>query len=257
MRSSVAPLVLPAGLIAAALAVFLPVPVDAGARVLQHLLSLAVQVLAAGTSVIFLNQAATGYAPRDPERRVWRLTALAAALWGAGFLLYAVREWIGVIRPFPSASDGFIVAAFLALLFALLGEFRLVNPMLTHRQRLLLAGGGLALWVVVIGRFVWPMVASPIDPLEKSLGIFYASTAALVLPLGLGPAVAFRGGTSGYVWMGVAGGVLCLALASLGFAYLAWYEVYTDVHPINLLRVTGLAVLGASGGWHRRLLEAV
>lgn len=255
MTSSILPLLLPAVVVAIGLAVFLPVPINLTGRFLQHLLSPAVQILAASSAAILLRQAAAGYGPRDRERRVWRLGALAAGLWVIGLLVYAIREWSGQARSYPSAADGFLVGAFLVLLLALAEEFRLVNSILTRGQRLLLAGGALALWVVVVVRFIWPMATSPLDPVEKSLDLFYASTVALLFPLALGPAMAFRGGSSGYVWLGVAGGVLCLALSGLGFAYLTSFEVYSDVHPINLLRVAGLAALGASGAWHRRMLE--
>src|SRR3990170_160140 len=201
---------LPALLLAAGLAIFLPAPVDAGARFVQHLLSLSVQVLAAATAAATLFQAARTYGPRDHERRVWRLTAGAALVWAAGLLIYALREWFGQTRSYPSSADAFLVGAFLLLLAALADEFRLVNPMLTAQQR-----------------------------------------------LALGPAMAFRGGASGYVWLGIAVGVAGLTLASLGFVYLTFYELYTDVHPINLLRVAGLVALSASGAWHRRMIEAV
>ncbi len=250
-------LMLPALLLAASVAIFLPAPVDAGARFVQHLLSLSVQVLAAATAAAALFQAARTYGPRDHERRVWRLTAAAAVVWAIGLLIYALREWFGQTRSYPSAADGFLVGAFSLLLVALADEFRLVNPMLTPRQRLVLAGTGVLLWVVVIGGFMWPLLTSPLDPMEKWLDVFYASTIALLVPLALGPAMAFRGGASGYVWLGVAVGVALLALAALGFAYLTFYELYTDVHPINLLRVAGLVALSTSGAWHRRMIEAV
>src|SRR3990170_1377184 len=200
---------LPALLLAAGLAIFLPAPVDAGARFVQHLLSLSVQVLAAATAAATLFQAARTYGPRDHERRVWRLNAGGAPGWAAGVVIQG------------------------------------------------LAGTGVLLWVVVIGGFMWPLLSSPLDPLEKGLDLFYASTIALLVPLALGPAMAFRGGASGYVWLGVAVGVAGLTLAGLGFAYLTFYELYTDVHPINLLRVAGLVALSASGAWQRRMIEAV
>ena len=247
----------PALLLAAGLAIFLPAPVDAGARFVQHLLSLSVQVLAAATAAATLFQAARTYGPRDHERRVWRLTAGAALVWAAGLLIYALREWFGQTRSYPSSADAFLVGAFLLLLAALADEFRLVNPMLTAQQRLVLAGSGVLIWVVVIGGFMWPLLSSPLDPLEKGLDLFYASTIALLVPVALGPVMAFHGGASRYVWLGIAVGVAGLTLASLGFVYLTFYELYTDVHPLNLLRVAGLVALSASGAWHRRMIEAV
>src|SRR3989304_5421133 len=58
----------------------------------------------------------------------------------AGLLIYALREWFGQARSYPSSADAFLGGAFLLLLAALADEFRLVNPMLTTRQRLGLAG---------------------------------------------------------------------------------------------------------------------
>jgi hypothetical protein len=250
-------LLLPVLLLAAGAAIFLPAPVEANARFVQHLLSLLVQVLSATTASVMLVQVARTYGPRDHERRVWRLAAAAALVWAAGLLVYALREWFGQARAYPSAADSFLVVAFLLLLLAMAAEFRLVRSMLTRRQRRILLGAGVLLWLVVIGGVMWPLLASPLDSTEKALDVFYASMIALLVPLALGPAMAFRGGASGYVWLGVAVGVACLTLASLGFAYLTTYELYTDVHPINLLRVAGLAALAASGAWHRRMIEAV
>jgi len=244
-------------LLAVGAAVFLPAPADARARVLQHLLGVTVQLLAAGSAAVLLAQAAGGYGRGERERRVWLLSAAAAAAWALGFLVYAATEWSGQPRAYPSTADGFLVAASLILAAALADEFRLVRPMLTRGQRLLLVFAGLALWGVVIGRFMWPIVAAPLASTEKGLGLFYASSVALLFPLALGPVVAFRGGASGYVWMGVAAGVLALAAANLGFAYLTTYDLYSNAHPINLLRVAGLASLGASAAWQRRTIEAL
>ncbi len=248
---------LPVLLLAAGLAVYLPAPVDAGARLVQHLLSVFLQVLTAGAAALALFQAARTYGPRDHERRVWRLAAVAVLVWAIGLLAYALGEWFGQTRAYPSVADAFLVGAFLLLFAAVADEFRLVNPMLTAQQRLVLLGTGVVLWLAVIGGFMWPLLASPLDPMEKGLDLFYASMAGLLVPLALGPALAFRGGMSGYVWLGVVAGVAGLALASLGFAYLTFYDLYTDVHPVNLLRVAGLTALAASGGWHRRMIEAV
>lgn len=251
------PLMVPVLLLAVGAAVFLPAPADARARLVQHLLGVTVQVLAAGSAAVLLAQAARGYGRGERERRVWLLSAAAAAAWTLGFLIYAVTEWAGTPRTYPSIADGFLVAATLMLTAALADEFRLVRPMLTRGQRLVLLGAGLALWGIVIGRFMWPIVAAPLAGMEKGLGLFYASSVALLFPLALGPAVAFRGGASGYVWMGIAAGVLALAAANLGFAYLTTYDLYSDAHPINLLRVAGLAGLGASAAWQRRMIEAL
>lgn len=250
-------LLVPLLLLAAAAAVFLPAPADARARLLQHLLGVTVQVLAAAAAAVLLHQAARGYGRGERERRVWLLSATAAAAWMVGFLIYAFTEWSGQPRAYPSTADGFLVAASVLLTAALADEFRLVRPMLTRGQRFLLIGSGLALWGIIVGRFMWPILAAPLGGVEKGLGLFYASSVALVFPLALGPAVAFRGGSSGYVWMGVAAGVLALAAANLGFAYLTTYDLYSDVHPINLLRVAGLAGLGASAAWQRRTIEAL
>ena len=248
---------LPVLLVAAGLAVFLPAPVDGGARLIQHLLSLSLQVLAAGAAATALLRAARTYALLDHERRVWSLAAAAPGIWGVGLLVYALRGWTGQASPYPSVADAFLVAAFLLLLAALGDEFLLVSPMLTPWQRLALAAGGGLVGVALIGGVMWPVLSNPLHPLERGLDLFYAGTPALLVPLAIGPAIAFRGGASGYVWLGLVAGVTCLALASVGMAYLAFYDLYTDVHRVNLLRVAGLAALSASGTWHRRMVEAL
>ncbi|HEV8339606.1 MAG TPA: hypothetical protein VGR25_08115 [bacterium] len=250
-------LMLPLLLLAAGAAVFLPSPADARARLLQHLLGVTLQVLAAGSAAVLLGQAARGYGRGERERRVWFLSAAAAAAWTIGFLIYAVRKWAGAPRTYPSTADGFLVAASLILAAALADEFWLIRPMLTRHQRVALIIAGLSLLIVVVGRFMWPIIVAPLAGTEKGLGLFYAGSVALLFPLALGPAVAFRGGASGYVWMGIAAGVLALAAANLGFVYLNTYDLYSDAHPINLLRVAGLAGLGASAAWQRRTVEAL
>ncbi len=239
---------LPGAILIVAAAIILPTPTTVDARVLQHLMSLTVQILTAGAAAVLVWHAARGFGAQDRERRTWQQINLAVLLWMAGLLLYAVTEWLGHRPSFPSASDLFFVASFLTLGMALGHEFRLVHPALSHRERLVLGGVAVGLWALMI-RLLWPILANPLHPMERILDIFYAAFPALLLSLGLGPVLTARSRGAVSAWVAITAGACCLALANLGFVYLNWFDLYADVHPINLLRVAGLAFVIAGGAW--------
>lgn len=241
---------LPAAMIVVAAAIILPTSTTLDGRVLQHLLSLMIQILTAGTAAVLVWGTARGFEVQDRERRTWHRIGLSVLLWTAGLLLYAATEWLGHRPSFPSAADLFFVASFLTLGTALGHEFRFAYPVLTHRQRIVLGVGAIGLWALLI-RFLWPILASPLAPVERMLDVFYSAVPALLLALGLGPVMASRSQGAAYTWMALAAGACCLALASLGFAYLHWFDLYADVHPVNLLRVAGFAFIIAGGTWRR------
>jgi len=255
-RALASSVVLPAGLMIAAAGIILPTPTTIQARVLQHLLSLTVQVLAAGLAVLLVRQTAPKSEHEHRERQTWQQLSLAMLLWTAGLLLYAAAEWFGQRPSFPSASDGFFVASFLVMGLALGNEIWLLSP-LTHRQRLMLGGAAVVVWAALIVQFNWPILASPLDPLERILHIFYSTAPALLLSLGLARVVAYRSTGMAYAWTAITAGAGSLSLASFGAAYLSWFDLYTDVHPINLLRVAGCALLIAGATWHRRMSGAI
>ena len=252
-----APLMLPVALLAAGVAVLVPGPATTASRVAQHVLSLTIQLLASASAAALAWQAARTYGPRDRERAVWFGLTAAAALWTAGLILYGAAEWSGRSRPYPSSADVAFAGAVAVLALALVGEWRAVAAMLSPGERRALLLGGVALAAAVVAGVLWPIALTPMDPLEKALDLFYPLAGLLLVPLGLAPAVAFRGGAAGGVWTMLAVGIFSLGAGSVGFAYLTWFDLYTDVHPVNLLRIGGFACIGAAAAWHRRASEAI
>jgi hypothetical protein len=100
-------------------------------------------------------------------------------------------------------------------------------------------------------------VTSASTPAGKLLAAFYPTVAVFLIPAGLAPAIGFRGGTSAYSWLAVAASALCLAAASLWYASLAWYNLYSDVHGVNALWVLGFVLLALGGFWQRTVQEEV
>jgi hypothetical protein len=92
---------------------------------------------------------------------------------------------------------------------------------------------------------------------EKLLAAFYPTVAVFLVPAGLMPALGFRGGTSAYSWLAVAVAAVCLAAASLGYVFLTWYNLYSDVHGVNVLWVAGFILLALGGFWQRAVQEEV
>ena len=228
------------------------------ARLTRYVLSTAVQIVAPLVAVLGCVAATRAYAPGDRERLVWTAGAAAALAWAAGRIVFAGYQWWGgTAVPFPSAADGFFVAFYVLLGLALGLEIRLVAPMVERPIRLGLFALGLAAWAVGFVRVVEPIMLSSVPFVEKALATFYPTAAVFLIPAGLLPALGFRGGTSAYVWVAVALAAVCLAIASLGYALLTWYHLYSEVHSINALWIAGFVFLAIGGFWQRMVQEEV
>jgi hypothetical protein len=198
------------------------------------------------------------YAPGDRERLVWMIGAAAAFAWAAGRVVFAAYQWFGgMALPYPSVADGFFVAFYLLIAVALAMEIRLVLPMVDRPVRLILLAVGVFGWAAGFVYILEPIVTSAATTTEKILAAFYPTVAVFLVPAGLMPALGFRGGTSAYSWLAVAAAALCLAAASLGYVFLAWYSLYSDVHGVNVLWVAGFTFLALGGFWQRAVQEEV
>lgn len=225
-------------------------------RILRHVVATGLQILAPLVAGLACLAAARVYAPGDREGRVWAIGAAAAFAWTIGRVIFAAYQWVGGIAlPYPSLADGFFVAFYVLIAAALLLEIRLVLPLVERPGRLFLLAAGAAGWIGSILLILGPIMASSAAPIEKLLAAFYQTAAVLLVPAGLMPALGFRGGRSAYSWLAVAAAGLCLAGASLGYAFLIWYNLYSDVHGINALWVAAFVLLAAGGLWQRTVQE--
>ena len=228
------------------------------ARVARHMIATVLQIVAPLVAVYGCFQATRAYAPGDRERQVWRIGALGALAWTIGRLIFAFYQWWGqTALPYPSIADLFFVAFYVLLAIALALEVRLVNPMLDRQSRVLLIGLGVAAWAAGFVYVLEPIVFGPATGAQKLLAAFYPTAAVFLIPAGLMPAFGFRGGTSAYPWLAVAVAAVCLTVASLGYASLTWYNLYSDVHSINALWLVGFLLLGVGGFWQRMVQEEV
>ncbi len=229
------------------------------ARLVRHILATALQVLTPLVAGIGCIAATRGYARGDRERTVWTTGAVAALAWTAGRLVFAVYQWVGgTALPYPSIADGFFVAFYVLLAAALALEIRLVIPMVDRQIRLVLLALGVAGWALGFVYILEPIVAEPgHTAIQKFLAAFYPTVAVFLIPAGLVPALGFRGGTSAYPWLAVAASALCLAAASLGYAFLTWSDLYSEVHSVNALWVAGFILLAVGGFWQRMVQEEV
>lgn len=227
-------------------------------RLARHLLGTAVQIFAPLVAGIGCLAATRAYAPGDRERTVWMTGAIAALAWATGRVVLAGYQWWGgTAGPYPSIADGFYVIFYVLLGVALALEVRLVGSMVERPARLALFALGVAGWAAGFTYVVVPIVGTSVSPVEKALAAFYPSVAVFLIPAGLTPALGFRGGTSAYVWLAVAVAALCLAVASLGYALLSVYGLYSEVHSINALWVAGFVFLALGGFWQRTVQEEV
>lgn len=258
MRRYRTPLIVVGMLLAAAAYAY---GVEAGThqgRLARHLLGTAVLIFAPLMASVGCLAAARAYASGDRERIVWAAGALAALAWAAGRLVSAADQWWGgIAQPAPSMADGFFVLSYVLLGLALGLEVRLVGPMVDRPVRLALLALGVAGLVAGFFLIAQPIVQSSNSTVEKTLAAFYPLAAVFFIPAGLAPAVGFRGGTSAYVWLAVAASTLCLAVASLGYALLSSYGLYSEIHSINALFVVGFVFLALGGFWQRTVQEEV
>jgi hypothetical protein len=228
------------------------------ARLVRHALATALQILAPLVAGVGCIAARRAYARGDRERTVWTTGAVASLAWTAGRLIFAGYQWVGgTALPYPSVADGFFVAFYILLAVALGLEIRLVVPMVDRQVRLILLGLGVAGWALGFVYILEPIVMSPLTPIQKALAAFYPTVAVFLIPAGLIPALGFRGGSSAYPWLLVAASALCLAAASMGYVFLTWYDVYSEIHSINALWVAGFIFLAVGGFWQRMVQEEV
>jgi hypothetical protein len=228
------------------------------ARLARHVLATVLQILAPLIASIGCLAATRAYAPGDRERVVWGIGALGTTAWMAGRLIFAFYQWWGrTALPYPSVADAFFVAFYVLIAVALALEIRLVSSMVDRQSRMLLIGLGVAAWAVGFVYVLEPIIFSSAALAQKVLAAFYPTAAVFLIPAGLMPAFGFRGGTSAYPWIAVAVAAVCLALASLGYTFLTWYDLYSDVHGVNVLWIVGFAVLGIGGFWQRMEQEEV
>jgi len=253
----VGPLLVPIALLALAAAAILPTPVQTEARVRQHLLSLGIQILAAGVAAALLWPPGGVHGASDRERAVWQRLSLTSLLWAIGLLVYGMREWRGPGPSYPSVADVIFVTASLVLIGGLLRELRLVRPRLTAWLGLVIVGLTTGMAVGTIAVLLRSVMLTPIHLAEKSLDLVYPAIALFQISLIVVPALALSGSLSGRIWLGVALGVACLGLSMIGFVVLASFDLYSDIHPINLLRVAGFAVLAGTGIWRRQSIAAI
>lgn len=227
-------------------------------RLLRHALATLLQILAPLVAGLGCVAAIRSYSPGDRERTVWTIGALAALAWTVGRVVFAGYQWLGgTALPYPSVADGFFVAFYVLIAVALAMEIRLVLPMVERPTRLVLLGLALAGWAAGFVLILEPIMFSQATSIQKVLAVFYPTVAVFLIPAGLIPAVGFRGGMSAYPWLAVAVAALCLAAASLGYAFLTWYDLYSDVHGVNALWVAGFIFLALGGFWQRAVQEEV
>jgi hypothetical protein len=258
MKRKLAPLVVIAVIVAAAVYAYGFQGGSLQERLMRHVVAALLQVVAPLIAAIGCAAAAGAYASGDRERTVWQIGALATLAWTIGRVIFAGYQWIGgTVLPYPSIADWFFVVFYLLIAVALALEVRLVLPMVDRPVRLALLGLGVAGWVAGFLYILEPIVTSASTPAGKLLAAFYPTVAVFLIPAGLAPAIGFRGGTSAYSWLAVAASALCLAAASLWYASLAWYNLYSDVHGVNALWVLGFVLLALGGFWQRTVQEEV
>lgn len=227
-------------------------------RLLRHIVATVLQIFAPLVAGLACLAAARAYAPGDREGTVWTIGAAAALAWTTGRVIFAAYQWWGgTALPYPSLADGFFVAFYLLIGAALLLEIRLVLPLVERSGRVILLAVGIIGWLASFLLILGPIMAGPAEPIEKLLAAFYPTAAVLLVPAGLVPALGFRGGRSAYSWLAVAAAAVCLAAASLGYASLIWYNLYSDVHGVNALWIAAFVLLAAGGLWQRSVQEEV
>lgn len=190
---------------------------------------------------------------RSRRRHSFAWLAAGVASWGLGQVAWTWYEVVvGVEVPFPSIADigylAFFPFAAVALLVAM-------PPGATSALRLRTLLDGLvaaswilfALWALLIGELY---ETSGVPLLEKAIGLAYPLGDVVLLTVVV---VTARGGGAearGSVAL-LAAGVVALALADSGFAYLTLTEQYQTGNPIDLAWTLGFVLLGLGAAWPR------
>lgn len=242
---------LAAGVFFAGTAVMLlPVPLATEARVLQYLLSIGLQAAAAVLASILAWRAGTPYWEGSRERLLWKRTSLAAALWAAALVAQAINDWVGRGPAYPSVADILFLASAGVLTGTFIIELNRAGWLFSRRHRALVYVGSVVLWVAVARLLLWPAAMIPPHTLGEGVSVVYATLAVLLFALAVNRVVTARVGLIGSGWPTMASGAALLAVAMGGVVYLTWLEMYSHVHAINVVRIAGLCLLGASAAWH-------
>ncbi len=194
---------------------------------------------------------ARAYRPGDRERRVWLGLSGACGLWALGRAAFAYAHFLGV-GSMGWMVDAFTVAFCAILLLAVGEEIRLLRELrlLGVPQLAFLAAVGVAALAVGIVLFLEPIVGQGPRTAQDLVGLVLAALAVLLVPVVLAPAAAFLGGLWGYTWGLLSVGMLCLAAGILWWVNAAYYGVWFEGHPTNLLQISGFALMSVGALWH-------
>lgn len=188
--------------------------------------------------------AAGAYGPGDRERTVWLAlgaACLAQCVSRAAFAYHQLR--LGQPAPFPSVADVFTAASGLLVLVGLATELGLIRDVLYPRQVLALAA--LALLVLLVGGaiFLAPLLQAGVRGIREATSLVFSVAGILLVPLGLLPAVVFRGGLLGYAWLLVSAALACMGLWVLWFSNAVFYGLWFEGHPSNVVHLLAFALL--------------
>jgi diguanylate cyclase (GGDEF)-like protein/PAS domain S-box-containing protein len=169
------------------------------------------------------------------RRRAWGFLAMATASWAVGEIIWTVYE-IGLDRevPFPSSAD---VAFLLAYPFAALAMLRLpTSPtQFSSRIRTVLDAliVGISLLFVAWATFLGPLYhASEGTALEQTIGLAYPIADVVVASVVVFVVARARPGRRTTLIL-IAGGLMFLAVADSGFAYLTLQDEYATGGAID------------------------
>jgi len=179
-------------------------------------------------------------------RRGWWLLAASTGAWGAGNVVWTWYELVlGREVPFPSLADvGYL--AFVPLAATAMFTFPDAPTTLAARMRTALDGALIAASVLFLS---WSTVLGSIYQsstgtlLERVIGLAYPMGDVVIVSIVL--YVAARAGRGGRVPLALLGaGLLALAVADSGFAYLTATGAYATGNPIDAGWFAGFLLIG-------------
>lgn len=236
-RAGIVAVLLPGTLVGLTAAVILPTPLTTGAREIQHVQSLALQVLTAALAAALAWRAALVGAA--PARTFWRRAALAAGLSAGALVVYAIGLPGRGGSSYPSAADVLLLLSLGVLAAALIGAR-------SSPARLpWIVGGVVGIGVAV---FLWPAIVAPAGRPAVALNLLHVTAAAGLFALALTQAIAEPRAGRG-AWIGVAAAATLVLVERCGVIYLRWLDLLSDVHPIVLARVGVFGLLAGSAVW--------
>jgi hypothetical protein len=192
--------------------------------------------------------------PGNPARPAWFLLSLGVLATFAGQVCLAPYQLVFGETPFPGPGDIFYVLAYpflIAGLLIFLNAYREAGlPLGPPAERAALVGL-VALLAVAILR---PVAATPGPWLERSLSVAYpALDLVLLVPLVLLLRIALRlrGSQVGGVWLLLLGGIVCLCVGDVCFAYFMALG-HTQLDPfVHATFILGYGLI--AGGARRQL----